>query len=69
MILTRKECEDILDDTHVEYNLISNDVIDSFKNRERIKLVFNSVEEVKTYEGIYEKGEAVTKTKFEFKQI
>ena len=69
MILTRQDCEDILNDVHVEYHLISKETIDSFKNKDRIQLTFTNVEEVKNYQGIYEKGEGVTKKQFEFKQI
>lgn len=69
MILPRKECEDILNDTHVEYHLVSKETLDSFKNKERIKLAFTKVDKVKNYEGIYERGEEVSKKQFEFKEV
>lgn len=69
MLLTRKECQDIINDLHKIYDLVDYETIDSFKDKERIKIHFINTETGKNYEGIFEKGEKVTKTSFEFKEI
>ncbi len=69
MLLTKKECVDIQNGLHKIYELVDYETKDSFSGRERIKLCFVDNETGKTYEGIFETGEKVTKTSFEFKEI
>lgn len=69
MQLSTEDCEKIKLDTHPKYNKHDSELKDNFKTKQRIWLQFEDIVSHEIYEGIYEIGESVTKTSFEFKTI
>lgn len=68
MILTSKECKDIIDNLHKIHELVDYETIDSFKNKEKIRLHFINTETGKNYKGVFEKGEGITKS-FKYEEV